>query len=56
MPFDTEPEMTPMTINIICGAFNLKETGATPKAIRSWLIGRTTYLERNRIMDAIADT
>lgn len=56
MPFDAEPEMSPMAINIICGAFSLKENGATPKAIRSWLIGRTTYLERNSIMDAIAYT
>ena len=56
MPFDSEPAMTPMVINIMCGVLSLKENGATPKAIRSWLIGRTTYHERNRIMEAIVYT
>lgn len=56
MPFDSDPEMTPMAINVMCGALSLKENGATPKAIRSWLIGRTTYQERNRIMEAIVYT
>jgi len=52
MPFDFPTKECPMTINIIRGALNLKEKGATPKAIRSWLIGRTTFQERNQIMDS----
>lgn len=52
MPFDMTPTNS-MTLELMRHAITLQLKGATPKAIRSWLIGRTTYLERNHIMDAI---
>ncbi|MEY8119985.1 hypothetical protein AB9F26_17240 [Falsihalocynthiibacter sp. BN13B15] len=51
MPFDARP-----TDYTMIAALELRRQGANYKRIRSWLIGRTTYHERNRILDDVFGT
>ena len=37
-------------------AIELHDNGADYKRLRSWLIGRTTYQERNRILNTIFES
>ena len=54
MPFDAGPDMKMNYTKI--AAIELRRQGATYKRVRSWLIGRTTFQERNRILSAVFET
>lgn len=55
-PINTTTENAVTLDGIMPVAIELHDNGADYKRLRSWLIGRTTYQERNRILNTIFES